>query len=100
MSHYNDEKNPTGVNLDAETLASKSGEEHYVPSQASRLIPYYENLRTSVLRQSKIIHERQERIFIPKIFVLMAILASVVMTSTKFILPETVIFLSKLIHHE
>ena len=52
---YNSVKNPTEVNLDAEMLASPSGEEHNVSSQSSRLIQEYVNLRISGLRQRKII---------------------------------------------
>ena len=43
--HFNSVKNNTKVNLDAAMLDSKSGEEHNMPSQYSRLILECENLR-------------------------------------------------------
>ena len=100
MIHHNSDKKHTKVNLDAATLASPSGEEHDVPSQSSCLIPEYVNLRTSGLRRRKIIQERQKRIGIPKIFGLTALFASVDMTVTKSILPETASFAAKLLQHE
>ena len=51
--HSNSAQNTPEVNLDAATLASPGGEDHNVPSQSSRLIPEYENLRTSGLGQRK-----------------------------------------------
>ena len=61
VRHSNSAQNPTGVNLDASTLASPSVEEHNVPSQSSRLIPEYANLWTSGLRLSKIIQYKYRR---------------------------------------
>ena len=39
VSHYNSSQNPTEINLDVETLASPSVEEHEFPSQSSCIIP-------------------------------------------------------------
>ena len=61
MSHLNSAQNTTGVHLDAEMLASPSGGDQDVPSHSSRLIPEYANLRTSGLRQSKIIQDKYKR---------------------------------------
>ena len=92
MSQHNGDQNPTEINLDIATLDSSSGEENEAHSQSSRLIPDYANILTSGIRQIKIIQERRKRSGIPKIFVLTALFASVDVTTTNSILPETASF--------
>ena len=82
-------------------LASPSGEENNVPSQPSRLIPEYANLRISGLRKSKIIQEKDKKgNGIPKVFGFIYLFASVAMSSTKSVLKEAVSFKANLIYHE
>ena len=93
-------QDPTEVNLDAEMMASPSGEEHVVTSQSSRSILYYANVRILGLRKIKIIKEKDNnRYGIPRIFGLISLFASVDMSSTKSMIPQTVIFSAKIIHH-
>ena len=75
-------------------------EEHGVPSQSSCLIPEYVNLAISVLRRSKIIQEKYKKGgSISKVFGLIELSASVAMSVTKSIIPETASFSSNLIHN-
>ena len=72
-----------------------------MPSQSSRLISEYVNIRISELRRSKIIQERyNNRDVATKCFVPIGFFASVDIYFTKFIIPETARFSAKLIHHE
>ena len=101
MRHSNSAKFYNEVNLHASIMASPCGEEHDVTSQSSRLIPEYENLRTSGLRQSKIIQCKYKKgKVIPKVFGLIDLFASVAMSCTKYILPKIASFAAKLLHNE
>ena len=101
VSHSNSAEILTEFNVYAATLDSPGVEEHDMTSRSSRLIPDYVNLRTSGLMQRIIIQDRykKEKI-ITKLFGLLALLVSVAMYATKFIIPETESFAYKLIHHE
>ena len=99
--HPDSLQNPTEVNMDTATMASPSGEEHIVPSNSFQLIQEYVNLRTSGLRQSKIIQYRDKREKgIPKLCSLIFLFASVAMSATNSILPETASFAANILHHE
>ena len=99
--YFNSDKDPTEVKLYAETLCSTIMEEHDVTSQSSHLIPEYVNLRLSGLRRRKGVQERDNnRDVKPKVFGLLALFASVAMSSTNLIITETESFTCKLLHHE
>ena len=86
--HSNSAQNNTEVNLDKSTLDSTSGEKHDVHSHSYRQIPEYTNLRTSELRQIKIIQDKDKRKKgIPEVFGLIYLLAYVAMSATNYILP-------------
>ena len=101
MIHSNSVQNSTVINLDAAIMASPSGEENNVPSHSSLLIPEYVNLRISGLSRSKIIQEKYKKLNgIPKLFGLITLFVSIVMSVTRSIIPERAIFVAKLLQHE
>ena len=82
-------------------MDSPSREEHDVPSHFPRIISEYANIRISGLRQRKRLQEKDNKRYgKPNAFGTISLFEYMAMSLTNSIIPKTVSFSDKLLHHE